>query len=359
MMNQNTLEANEEISIAELIQKAKSIWRYLLSQWKTIVIAGILGAVIGFLYALFHPVKYVSKLTFVLEESKSGSGLASIAGQFGIDLGGVAGGGIFSGDNILLFLKSESLIRETLFTPYNVNKITTLADKYAEVNKLKLVWSKDNEVGHIEFGKYSLDKLPRKEDSLLQEITEEIIKEELSVSKPDKKASFVEVKAVMRDECLSKLFSERLVKIATQRYIQSKTKTKAANVQKLQDKADSLVAVLNNRTYTAASSQQRLVDINPALRTAPIAAEISLRDKTIAATLYAEVIKNLELSRTLLNQETPVIEMVDQSSLPLEKEKVGKFKGLLLGGILAGFLIVFYLLASCWLHSQLKDKPQP
>jgi hypothetical protein len=359
MMNQNTVEANDEISIAELIQKVKSIWRYLLSQWKTIFIVGILGAVIGFFYAWLQPVKYVSKLTFVLEESKSGSGLASIAGQFGIDLGGAAGGGIFSGDNILLFLKSESLIRETLFSAYDEKSKYTLADRYAEVNELKKAWSKNEKIGIIEFSKYTNVNLPRKEDSLLQTITEDIIKNELSISKPDKKASFVEVKAVMRDEWLSKLFSERLVKIATQRYILSKTKTKAANVQKLQDKADSLVAVLNNRTFTAASSQQRLVDINPALRTAPIAAEISSRDKTIAATLYAEVIKNLELSRTLLNQETPVIEMVDQSSLPLEKEKVGKLKSLLIGGILAGFLTVFFLLASRWLHSQLKDTAQP
>jgi len=358
-MNQNTEEANDEISIAELILKVKSIWRYLLSQSKTIVIAGILGAAIGFFYAWLQPLKYVSKLTFVLEESKSGSGLASIAGQFGIDLGGSAGGGIFSGDNILLFLKSESLIRETLFSAYDETSKITLADRYAEVNELKKAWSKNEKIGIVEFSKYNNLNLPRKEDSLLQTITDAIIKNELSISKPDKKASFIEVKTVMRDEWLSKLFSERLVKIATQRYIQSKTKTKAANVQKLQDKADSLVAVLNNRTYSAASSQQRLVDINPALRSAPIAAEISSRDKTIAATLYAEVIKNLELSRTLLNQETPVIEMVDQSSLPLEKEKVGKLKTLLLGGILAGFLIVFYLLASRWLHSQLKDTAQP
>ncbi len=359
-MSTNTELQNDEISIAELIYKLKSIFSYLFSEWKKIIAVGILGAVIGFVYAAWlQPVKYESKLTFVLEESKVGAGgLASLAGQFGIDLGGAAGGGIFSGDNILLFLKSESLIRETLFTPYNDSSKQTLADKYLEANEWKTDWFNGKKVGEVDFSKYSLGSLPREEDSLLQEITEDIIKEDLFVTKPDKKSSFIEVKAIMRDEWLSKLFSERLVKIATQRYIQSKTKTKVINVQKLQHKADSLLAVLNNRTFSAASSQQSLVDINPALRTAPTAAEISSRDKTISATLYGEVVKNLELSRTLLNQETPVIEMVDQSSLPLEKEKVGKLKGLLLGGILAGFLIVFYLLTSRWLQSQLKNNTQ-
>jgi hypothetical protein len=301
-----------------------------------------------------QPVKYVSKLTFVLEDGKGGGGgLASLAGQFGIDVGGAGGGSVFSGDNILLFLKSESLIRETLFTPYDTEGKLTLADKYADVKELKKGWMKNEKIGGIDFNKFNLQKLPRKEDSLLQEITEAIIKNDLSVVKPDKKASFIEVKVTMRDEWLSKIFAERLVDIATKRYISSKTKTKVANVQKLQDKADSLVALLNNRTYTAASTQQQLVDINPALRTAPIAAEISSREKTIAATLYAEVVKNLELSKTLLNQETPVIEMVDQSSLPLEKVKVSKLNSLIIGGFLAGLMMVSYLLVNRWFRAQL------
>jgi len=250
-------------------------------------------------------------------------------------------------------LKSESLIREALFSNYDVEGKITLADKYAEANELKSSWSKNEKIGAISFGELSLQTLPRKEDSLLQKITETIIESDLSVAKPDKKASFIEVKTNMRDELLSKIFAERLVDIATTRYISSKTKTKVANVKKLQNKADSLVALLNNRTYTAASTQQQLVDINPALRTAPIAAEISARDKTIAATLYAEVVKNLELSKTLLNQETPVIEMVDQSSLPLVKVKTSKLMSLILGGILAGFIMVGYLLVARWIRSQL------
>ena len=116
----------------------------------------------------------------------------------------------------------------------------------------------------------------------------------------------------------------------------------------LQRKADSLAALLNNKTYSAAASQQSLVDANPALRSVPIAAEITTRDKTMAATIFGEVIKNLEISKTLLNQETPVIQMVDQSSLPLVIQKVGKLKSLILGGFLAGFLCVIVLVVRRW-----------
>ncbi len=118
-------------------------------------------------------------------------------------------------------------------------------------------------------------------------------------------------------------------------------------------RADSLAALLNNKTFVAATKQQALVDANPALRSAPIASEISVRDKAMIATIFAEVVKNLELSKTLLSQETPVIQLVDQSMLPLKREKVSKLKYLLTGGFLAGFFIVIYLLAKRWIKSQI------
>ena len=353
-MEESIQNSSEEISIKELIQKLQSLWKFLLSKWLVISLSGIIGSALGLGYAFLQPIKYTSKLSFVVEDGKSaGGGLASLAGQFGFDLGGAGGGGIFSGDNILLFLKSEGLIRETLLTFYDGAGKTTLADQYAESEKLKATWLKNDKVGSIDFSKYSTGIMPRKEDSLIQSIVSDVVKTDLTVGKPDKKASFVEVKVMTRDELLSKLFVERLVKIATDRYVESKTKTKAINVGKLQLKADSLAALLNNKTYAAAVSQQSLVDANPALRIAPIASEISSREKTMAATIFAEVIKNLEMSKTILNQETPIIQIVDQSTLPLPNEKVSKLKSLIVGGFLAAFLIFLFLLGNKWLRSQL------
>ena len=353
-MEESLQNSSDEISIKELIQKLQSLWKFLLSRWLVISLFGILGAALGLRYAFLQPIKYTSKLSFVVEDGKSGGGgLASLAGQFGFDLGGGGGGGVFSGDNILLFLKSEGLVRETLLTSYDESGKMTLADRYAEAGKLKEEWEKNPTIGIVVFAHFVAKVMPRKEDSLMQTLVASIIKTDLSVAKPDKKASFIEVKVITKDEMLSKHFAERLVKIATDRYVESKTKTKALNIVKLQYKADSLAALLNNKTYAAAASQQSLVDANPALRTAPIASEISSREKTMAATIFAEVVKNLEMSKTILSQETPVIQMVDQSTLPLPKVKVGKLKSLIIGGFIAGFLIILYLLGNKWLRSQL------
>ncbi len=152
----------------------------------------------------------------------------------------------------------------------------------------------------------------------------------------------------MRDEKLSYLFSERLLNIATQKYIQSKTKYKVANLASLQRRADSLSAVLNAKTFVAASSQQSLVDVNPAFRTATISSEISSREKSMVATIFAEVVKNLEISKTILSQETPLIEIVDKSTLPLQKERKGKIVHLVLGGLLFMFIFSLFLLMKRW-----------
>lgn len=345
---------SKEITIREILEKLKSLWSFLLSKWFRIFLVGMIGGMLGFIYSWITPVKYVARLTFVVEESKGGvSGLSSLAGQFGFDLGS-GGGGIFAGDNILLFLKSENLCRQTLLTSYDDLGQITLADKYAEVRNFKSKWIRDKKIGEINFANFPDGNLPRLYDSLIQNIIRKnLLVTDLVISKPDKKASFIKVEVSTKDERLSLLFSQRLVKIATEKYVESKTKLKAANVALLQRRADSLSALLNNKTFSAASSQQTLVDVNPALKTAPINAEISTREKSMVATIFAEIVKNLEISKSILNQETPTIQIVDQSTLPLEKVKSSKLFSLLLWGFLFVFVYIIFLLFSKWIKSQI------
>lgn len=349
-MNQEKVRLENEISIKDFVEKALRIWRYLLKKWHIILFAGIFGVMAGCLVAWLTPVKYQSRLTFVVEEGKTGlGGLAAIAGQFGFDIGGSSDRGVFSGKNVLLFLTSENLCRETLLTEYDSAGKMLLADKYAEVNLLKSKWLNNKKIGReINFSMYKNRDMPRLEDSLLQLMIKKIIKKDLLVEKPDNDASFIEVTISTRDELLSKYFNERLVKIATERYVESKIKVKSLNVAKLQRRADSLGALLNNKTYSAASTQQMLVDVNPALRTAPVAAEITARDKTMIATIFAEVVKNLEIAKVALSQETPVVQIIDQSYLPLKKERFSYPISAIIGALICASLISVFLLIIYW-----------
>jgi hypothetical protein len=160
-------QLEEEISLKELLQRLTEWIRFLLSKWFIIGLAAVMGAGIGFYKAFSTVPAYTARISFVAEEGKSGSSLASLAGQFGFDVGGAAssGGNIFSGENLLIFLKSEGLIRETLLSAYDSTAKITLADKFAQFEKFQEDWNKNEAIGKIDFSQFTFNTLPRKEDS--------------------------------------------------------------------------------------------------------------------------------------------------------------------------------------------------
>jgi hypothetical protein len=342
MTTANTAENNEVISFKEIVQKSKKFIIYLSLHWWKIILFSVLGVLLGGIYAYNKTIKYTAELSFVVEEGKVSGGLSSLVGQFGLDISAASGATLFSGDNILMFLKSSSLTRETLLTPYKEGSSFSLADKYAEATGLKDKWKASSNIGKEVFFNTNTKSFSRLQDSLLNIITGLILKKDLVVDRPEKKSTFIVVKASLQDEILSKLFCERLVQNATERYVLSKTNRQKNNVDRLARRADSIERVLNGRTYTTAVAQEKILDVNPASKTVSVNAEVNSRDKLMLTQIYGEVIKNLEISKVQLSQETPTIQIVDTPYLPLPKTKKQIILFSLLGGILFTSLSVLY-----------------
>jgi len=339
------------MSLKGLILKLQYWWRFLLSKWLLIVIVGIAGAALGFTFGLLQKPKYFGELTFVVEEgNKQGSlgAYAGLASQFGIDLGSMSGSsGVFTGDNILEFLKSRLMVERALLSPIRKEgKIISLVDYYIAVTGMRKSWAEDDKTAFLKDLSYPVNgdrtKFTLVQDSVLREIYTILLMNHLVVEKVDKKLSFISVGCVSRNEMFSKVFVENLVKEATTFYVDTKTKRSKMSVDLLQSKADSLESLLNKKTYSAAVSQD--LNRNPVRSVASVGTELVTRDKIVLQTMYGEVVKNLELSKLSMAQETPVIQIVDTPILPLKKEKLGKLKGLIIGGFLAGFLIVVFLI---------------
>ena len=335
MQKEIQIEDNNEMSLKDLFAKIKH-WIFLLQKqfWK-IVFAAIFGASIGYFYAYLTPTLYNAKLSFVVEEGKGANGgLASLAGQFGFDIGGGGGTSLLSGDNILMFLKSTSLTKESLLSTFDSSTNTSLADRYADVYGYREKWANSKKVGKkIYFPPNSNLPYTRLQDSLLGVIVKKVLKKEITVDRPEKKASFIIVQSSMKDEILSKLFCLLLVQKATDRYVQSKIKRQKINVERLQRRADSIALALNNKTYSNASYQEKILDINPTERTSLVNVEVSNRDKMMLATIYGEVVKNLEIAKIQLTQDTPTIQIVDSPELPLNSTIMSKLIWLFIGAI--------------------------
>ena len=145
-MEENIHNNNDEISLKELLEKGKKWCHYLISQWKLIVLAGIIGGVLGLAYSFSKKPIYTATLSFALEDEKSGGGLGGalgLASSFGIDLGG-GGGSIFSGSNLTELFKSRTMVEQTLMSTVTVNgKEISLAEMYIQNNKWRESWKEN------------------------------------------------------------------------------------------------------------------------------------------------------------------------------------------------------------------------
>jgi len=337
----------QEFSIKDLINERIRDVKYVFRFKKQLFIAVLAGGILGALLAWMKPANYTARLSFVVDDSKSGgagAGLAGLAGQLGFNLDGLSGaGGVLAGDNVQELLKSRKLIKATLLTPYDSTSNQSLADRYAKVYELDKKWNKHLRSGEQLNFPVGGKNNTRLQDSLLHEMSTLILKGEFGITKTDKKLSFFEINTTMREERLAHLFCTRMLTQATDFFISTKTQRLRNNVSRLQHRADSISNILNRKTYAASAANQRLLDLNPAYSSVNATAELRERDKIILNTIFSETVKNLELSKTMLAQETPTVQIVDEPELPLKRNKLKYPYAIFIGMLLSGVLFGVYL----------------
>jgi hypothetical protein len=326
--------------LGDVIESIKRFFGYLRSQFLLIIACGVLGLVLPLIYRAMQKPAYAASTTFILEEkSATGGGLAGIASQVGLDLGSLgSGSSLFTGDNILDIIKSRVIIEKVLLTPISGSSGKTLADLYLEFSGMGERLS-----APVSFAT-AASAHSVYQDSVLYVMYEQIAKKNVSVDRLNKKGSIFKIVTVSQNQVFSKNFAERLLKETTTYYVDVKTSSASANVKRLQARGDSLLRVLNAKSYTAASYQ--ILDPNVAFKAMSVPAEVSSRDKSIVFSIYAEVTKNLEMSRIALVSQTPVIQLLDVPKYPLmDDRKSYLFLGLVgfIAGIFAAIVLCLYL----------------
>ena len=345
-------EQSGEISIRNVILKIHEYYRYLLSKWVTILIFGMIGGILGIAASILKKTSYIATTTFVLGESEGGGGLgqySGLASMVGLDVGG-GGGGIFQGDNILELYKSRTMIEKTLLTEVdNEGKKELLIEDYITFNKLREQWNKIPELKGIRFtvrDEKSLHlKSSRLQDSILGSIVKDINKSYLNVSKPDKKLSVILAEVKSPDEFFAKTFNDQIVKNVNDFYVQTKTEKSVKNIAILQQKTDSVRAVMNGSLSTVAAINDATPNLNitrQAQRTAPV--QRSQFNAETNKAVLGQLLQNLEISKMSLLKETPLIQVIDQPVYPLEKKRLSKSVGMVVGGLVCGFLVVIFLI---------------
>lgn len=337
----------KEISLKELFIKAQSWFSYILSKWIIILLFGAIGGLAGLGYSFVQKPVYTASLTFALEDQQQGGGLSSaigLASQFGFDIGG-SGGGIFAGANLIELFKSRSMVEQTLLKPVAAQgSEISFAEMYIQLAKWREKWSTDQKLASIQFLPNSDRKqFSRAQDSILGVIYQMISLNNLAVGQKDKKLDIIIIVMKSENENFAKYFTEALAKEVSDFYILTKSKKSRINMEILERQTDSIRRELNGAITGVAIANDNTFGLNPALnvRRAPSARrQVDVQANTAILT---ELVKQTELAKVSVRKETPLIQIIDRPILPLPKERLGKLKAIIIGGLLLGLSAVLFI----------------
>ena len=340
---------NNELSLSDLISNFKEITTFLKSKLKVIILGILIGSIIGLTIGWFEKPNYKATLTFAMEEDKGGSaglsGAIGLASSFGIDLGNNGGGGAFAASNLTELMKSRLIVEKVLFLPIKINnKTISILEYYIQVNQLGKSWNKSPILKKVSFPPYSNEKgLTKIQDSIIKNIYNKLIeKENLSILQKDKKVSILSIEVTSKDEIFSKVFCENIAKDTSDFYIQTKSRKAKINSDVLQRQVDSVRNVLNKNINGYAEITDNLYNLNPTQNIKGVLSKKIQVDLTANTEILKQLTIQLELSKITLRKETPLIQLIDSPKFPLEKEKFGKLKSLIVGGIVSGVLITIF-----------------
>ena len=334
---------NDEIHLKDILIKLSEYKTYLFNKKFTIIAVSVLFLVLGIVFAVSDDKKYTAELTFVVEDKQQGGGtlgsMTGIASQFGFDIGG-SSSSTFSQNNILELLKSRGVVESALMQTRKVNKKEDLLiEHYLHINKIRDIWKADEDLSPVSFH----GKLNQYNDSVSGGIWKNIIEDKLVVELKSDEANIINLSYTSVDDEFAKMFVETLIEQMSKMYITHQTAQASKTLGFLSSRADSVFIELEMAEEEFAKVKdinQRIVKASGRLKELQL-----MRNVEVLNTMYLEIVKNLEISKLTLLNQTPIIQIIDKPILPLQVEENSKtFLGLLaafLGGFLSLTFFVF------------------
>ncbi len=103
--------------------------------------------------------------------------------------------------------------------------------------------------------------------------------------------------------------------------------------------ADSLRNVLGGAITSAGSQTDLTFNLNPAYQVQRSGVQQSQARAAALGQAYGQVLQNLEIAKITLQRETPLYQIIDEPTLPLEAYKPRKLYAIIIGGFLGGIIM--------------------
>ncbi|OFX70907.1 MAG: hypothetical protein A2X12_10180 [Bacteroidetes bacterium GWE2_29_8] len=344
----------KELTLEELIFKYKVILKSLLKNWVLILAFSISLGILGLLLAYVKGDKYTAKITFIFENMQNDllSNYSKIASQFGMALG-QGGGGVFDKENIIELIKSKKIIYRALLSETTIGKNRIkIVDYYIDSQKYRETWKDELKLKNIDFSKNnSSDSLQK--DSLLNAFYTKITKKYLSITKVGNFSSIIELKVETKNEILSKILSEAILNSILDFYKFEMTTSSSKNISFLEQRTDSVknaLLIYENELASWEDSNLGLVKKEGFLKKRKL-----IRDIEILNIMYAELIKNLEISQISFANQQPVIQIIDTPKYPLDKSYISAPIAFIVGLFLGLFFSILFFTIKTILFYNIKQ----
>lgn len=335
-----------DASFKEMLATVKVYVNYLKSKWLWIMLLVMLGAGVGYLYCKFSKSYYVADCTFVLDEESG----AKSNGLAALGLGVSKGGDFFAAtDNIVWLYSTRLMLQKTLLSSVDTgsagNKKVLLINWFmAESGLWKKEFSKNRDLKNIRFSE-SDTLLSRGQNAIIGRCAGLIKGAYLKVQLTPKTQNVIGVSFKSQDELFSEAFAQKLVSTVNSYYIQTKTKKAAAEVALLEQKASQYKSSMSSEMYEVASGYDDAPYANPNRQVLRVEPQRKQVDAKISGEIYGGLVQQLEMSRTVLQKQMPLIQIIEEPVLPLNVTGPNLIMAVVLGAFVAGFLALASFLA--------------
>ena len=346
MHSESNMPKEEKISLKNVFQGFKEWLMFIMDQRKKIVYGTLITLVLTLSYNYLKSPVYYANTSFVLENDASASlgGLSSLASMSGINTSSLmSASNLFQIDNIQELYRSNNMLKQALLEKVTINgKSQILIDYFAVAQNLEKKWVKEK----VYLKDFYKDKklYSRAQDSVLKEAIKLIKKDYLIVGKPNRNTSILNVGFRHKDEVFAKIFNEVLVNKVNSFYYKTETKKTAFNLNVLQVQTDSVKGLLDMSFLALAEIDQNTPNLNPLVKTAKVPYQKAMANLQANQAIYLEVIKQLELAKVAHRNKTPLIQIIDKPSFPLENNR-WTFLDILILGIFGGGMLIVLLLS--------------
>ena len=357
MQSESNMPKEEKISLKNLFQGFKEWLVFIMDQRKKIVYGTLITLILPLSYNYLKSPVFYANTSFVLENDASASlgGLSSLASMSGINTSSLmSASNLFQIDNIQELYRSNNMLKQALLKEVTINgKSQKLIDYFAVAQNLEKKWIKEK----VYIKDFYKDKklYSRAQDSVLKEAIKLIEKDFLIVAKPNRNTSILNVGFKHKDEVFAKIFNEVLVNKVNSFYYKTQTKKTAFNLNVLQVQTDSVKRLLDMSFLALAEIDQNIPNLNPLVKTAKVPYQKAMANLQANQAIYLEVVKQLELAKVAHRNKTPLIQIIDKPSFPLENNRWTFLDILILGIFGGGALIVLLLSLQRIIRQALED----